>query len=527
MKNPYAGKQAETAAGRTLYMTQCGACHGPQGKGTGNIPSLLRGDARKASPGEIFWFITHGSISNGMPAFGNLPERQRWQLVSYVQSLSGASGAKARPQSSTQDPPKAQPASKAAPASDTNTGSPFTDYRGIQPGKIRKITVKDLPAPYATKSAANPPQVVPRPADAWPQAPSGFKVDLHASGFENPRLLRTAPNGDVFVAEMDPGNIKVMRGMTADGKAERIETFATGLDEPFGIQFYPPGPNPEWVYVANTDSIVRFHYQNGDLKARSAPQRLATLPGEGTGHSTRDIQFSLDGSKMWVSVGSKTNVDPPDENPAEKNRATILEFTPDGTGMRVYASGIRNAVGLAVHPKSGELWCSVNERDGLGDNLVPDYITHVEDGGFYGWPWYYIGSNQDPRHKGKHPELASKVIVPDVLLHPHNASLQLTFYDGKQFPSEYHGDIFAAQHGSWNKAVRVGYEVIRIPMHGSTRASGEYQDFITGFVTPDGQVWGRPVGVTVAKDGSLLISDDGSNSIWRVSYVGDKAGGSQ
>jgi glucose/arabinose dehydrogenase len=196
----------------------------------------------------------------------------------------------------------------------------------------------------------------------------------------------------------------------------------------------------------------------------------------------------------------------------------VLQFAPDGGGRRIYAYGIRNAVGIAVHPRSGELWASVNERDELGDELVPDYITHVEDGGFYGWPWYYIGGNQDPRHRGKHAELKDKTIVPDVLLQPHSASLQMVFYDGKQFPAEYAGDIFAAQHGSWNKAVRTGYNVIRVPMRG-TRASGDYEIFLTGFVTADGQVWGRPVGVAVAHDGALLVTDNGSGSIWRISYA--------
>jgi glucose/arabinose dehydrogenase len=224
---------------------------------------------------------------------------------------------------------------------------------------------------------------------------------------------------------------------------------------------------------------------------------------------------------MLVSVGSESNVDDPDTSPEEKNRADILEFNPDGSGMRIFASGIRNAGGgLAVDPKTGQLWCSVNERDGLGDNLVPDYITHVENGGFYGWPWWYIGPHQDPRHQGKHPELRDKTLVPDVLLQAHNGSLQLTFYQGNQFPSEYQGDIFASQHGSWNRSVRAGYEVVRVPLHQSGKSSGEYQDFLTGFVVDNGHVWGRPVGITTAKDGSLLVSDDGSNAIWRISYTG-------
>jgi glucose/arabinose dehydrogenase len=400
---------------------------------------------------------------------------------------------------------------------------PFTDFRFEEPGKSRKITVQDLPTPYATETASNGPKVVGRPRNAWPKAPTGFTVQQYATGLDNPRLIRTAPNGDVFLAESDSGKIRVFRGITSNGKPNQADVFATGLDEPYGIAFYPPGDNPEWVYIGDTDAVVRFPYKNGDLKASGAAQHIADLP-HGTGHWTRDVRFTLDGKKMFVAVGSASNVDDPDITPDEKNRADILEFNPDGSGMRIYASGIRNAGGgLEIQPKTGELWCSVNERDGLGDNLVPDYITHVEEGGFYGWPWWYMGGHQDPRHEGKDPELKDKVIVPDVLLQPHNASLQITFYEGTQFPAEYQGDIFASQHGSWNRSVRVGYEVIRVPLHQTGRANGEYEDFLTGFVIDNGRVWGRPVGITVAQDGSLLITDDASNSIWRVSYSGNGA----
>lgn len=419
----------------------------------------------------------------------------------------------------TGEPVIAAAAHAGSSGSDTSSTPPFTDYRYERPGTLRKITVRDLPQPYATKSAGNPPDVVPRPPDVWPQAMAGFKVELYANGLDNPRLMRTAPNGDAFVAETEPGNIKVFRGITKDGKPELTETFANGLNRPFGIAFYPPGPNPQWIYIGDTDAVLRFAYQNGELKARGKAQLIVELP-HGRGHSTRDVQFSPDGKKMYVSVGSASNDDDPDTHSTERNRADILEFNPDGSDLRIYAYGIRNAVGLAVNPKSGELWCSVNERDALGDNLVPDYITHVQDGGFYGWPWWYIGGNQDPRQQGKHPELKDKVIIPDVLLQPHNASLEMTFYEGKQFPAEYQGDVFASEHGSWNKSIRAGYEVIRVPLHQSGQASGDYEDFVTGFVTKDGRVWGRPVGVTVAHDGSLLVSDDGSNSIWRISYAG-------
>lgn len=403
--------------------------------------------------------------------------------------------------------------------------SPFTDYRDEKPGRVHHITLADLPAPYATKSVDNGADLVDRPKNAWPQAPAGFKVELYALGLDNPRLIRTAPNGDVFLAESSSGEIKVFRGTDANGKAQQTEVFATGLKQPFGIAFYPLGANPEWVYVANTDSVVRFPYKNGDLKARGTQQVIvAELPGgghlRGGGHWTRDIAFSLDGKKMFVSVGSRTNDDENNDAAAEFHRANILEFNPDGSALRVYAWGVRNAVGIAVNPKTNELWGSVNERDDLGDNLPPDYITHFQDGGFYGWPWWYMGPHQDPRHKGQHPELKDKVITPDVLIQPHNASLEMVFYNGDQFPAKYRGSIFASEHGSWNRSPRTGYEVIYVPLDQNGRAKGEYEDFLTGFTTPDGNVWGRPVGVAVAKDGSLFVSDDGSKSIWHVSYTG-------
>jgi glucose/arabinose dehydrogenase len=508
-KNPVAGQSVAIAAGKKLYAKNCSSCHGAAGEGAGNVPSLKSGPAQKAKDGEIFWFITKGDPDNGMPPWAGLSEHDRWSLVSYIKAMKTAGAPAAAPKAATPAPSTPTPVA-------SKTGSPFIDYRDEKPGTTHKITVADLPQPYATPSAGNGPHVVARPANAWPQTLPGFKVDIFAGNLKNPREIRTAPNGDIFVAETGPGDIKIFRGMTADGKPQQTSTFISGLDGPFGIAFYPPGPSPQWIYIGNETSLVRIPYQNGDLQSRGKPQKLFNLPGGG--HSTRNVRFTNDGKLMFVAVGSNSNVDDPDTTPEEKNRANILAANPDGTNLRVYAAGIRNPVGLAVNPKTGELWCSVNERDALGDNLVPDYITHVQDGGFYGWPWYYMGNHQDPRHKGKHPELASKAIVPDVLLQPHNASLGITFYDGKQFPAEYAGDLFAAEHGSWNKAIRVGYEVIRVPLHQTGHASGEYEDFLTGFVTPDGNVWGRPVGVTVAPDGSLLVTDDGSNSIWRVTH---------
>jgi glucose/arabinose dehydrogenase len=424
------------------------------------------------------------------------------------------------PASSTPPPP---------PAADTSshpvlTGqAAFTDFTQESPGVRRHLTVADLPGPKPQEAVDNGPTVVARPSTSWPIAPKGFKVELYATGLDNPRLLRVAPNGDLFLAESQTGKIKVFRGVGADGKASQVSVFSSELNLPFGIAFYPAGPDPQWLYVGNTDGIVRFPYHNGDLKASGPPQQLAELPGggrlRGGGHWTRDVIFSKDGGKLFASVGSHSNVDDSDTHPEEFHRADVLEFTPEGKFIKIYAWGIRNCVGEAINPITGELWCSTNERDGLGNNLVPDYVTHVTEGGFYGWPWYWMGGSQDPRHPGKHPELKSRVLTPDILVNPHFASLEMFFYEGSQFPAEYKGDGFACEHGSWNRAMRAGYEVIRLPMKDG-HATGEYEDFLTGFTLPNGTVWGRPVGVAQASDGSLFVSDDGSNSIWHVIYTG-------
>ena len=396
------------------------------------------------------------------------------------------------------------------------------DWKGDAPGVRHRYTEADLVPPYATESVDNGPREVARPAGAEPRVPAGFKIQQYAAGFSYPRYLLTAPNGDIFVTESRENSIKVLRDANGDGKPDISETFAaSGMTKPFGISFYPPGPDPQFLYVANTNGVVRFPYRNGDLKARGPVEKLsAELSGggllRGGGHWTRDIAFSPDGKKMYVSIGSLSNVS---DDAAEAERARIFELNPDGSGKEVFGWGIRNAVGIKFRPGTNELWMSTNERDELGENLVPDYISSVRRGGFYGWPWFYIGNHQDPRHKGKHPELAEKVLVPDVLVQSHSATLNLSFYDGTQFPPEYKGDLFAAFHGSWNRQRRTGYKIVRIPFDKSTgKPRGDYEDFVTGFVTPDGNVWGRPVGITVAKDGSLLFSEDANNTIWRVSY---------
>jgi glucose/arabinose dehydrogenase/cytochrome c2 len=420
------------------------------------------------------------------------------------------------------------------------------DWQNDAPGVRHRIIVADLPPNFATVSAGNSPTTLDRPAGAALSVPPGFTVQQFASGLSGPRLMRTAPNGDIFIAETRAGQIRVLR--TSDGASAPagISVFATGLKGPFGIAFYPLGADPQWVYVGNLNSVVRFPYRNGDLEARGPAETVVPRLADSTGgHTTRDVAFSLDGQRMFVSVGSGSNVaeglqtKSPDEIREweaahlrgsawgyEANRANILVTDPEGRlGLRVFAAGIRNAVGIAVQPGTGDLWVSTNERDALGDDLVPDYITHVREGGFYGWPWYYMGNHEDPRHAGERPDLAGLTITPDVPVQAHSASLEMTFYPADAsgpaaFPADYRGQIFAAFHGSWNRTGRTGSKVIRVVMQNGA-ATGEYEDFVTGFVIDDGHVWGRPVGVAVAHDGALIVSEDANGTLWRISYTGN------
>jgi glucose/arabinose dehydrogenase len=433
------------------------------------------------------------------------------------------------------------PAGTAVVSAQTLTGqAAFGDWRGDAPGVTRKITAADIPAPdLAPKFALS--AIVPRPAGAELKVPPGFSVSAFAT-LQGPRQVRVAPNGDVFAVESDAGRIRVLRAADGADKAAQVETFADGLDRPFGVAFYPAGPNPQWVYVGATNAVVRFPYRNGDLKARAPAETLVpTLASRGGNHVTRDIAFSADGKTMFVSVGSASNVaeEIAKKSPAdaaawaaghalgaawdrEENRADVLAFDPQGKGGHVFAAGIRNCVSMAVQPKTGELWCVTNERDLLGDNLPPDYATHVKAGAFYGWPWYYIGDNEDPRRKGERPDLKGKVTVPDVLLQPHSAPLGISFYEAASgpaaFPADYRGDAFVGLHGSWNRAKRTGYKVVVMKMRNGA-PTGEYEDFLTGFVVDDSHVWGRPVGVAVAHDGALLVADDAGGVIWRVAYA--------
>jgi glucose/arabinose dehydrogenase len=429
-------------------------------------------------------------------------------------------------------------ASAQAEAAETLSGAAaYGDFSHDAPGTRRHITPADLPPPYATAAKVNMSSVVAQPAGAAPLVPPGFTATPFAH-LDGPRQIRVAPNGDVFVAETDAGKIAVLRA--PDGAAHPTETaiFAAGLSGPFGIAFYPGGPNPEFVYVATGSSVIRYPYQSGDLTARSNAETVVPdLPHDGV-HVTRDIAFSADGKNLFISVGSATNdaetMGRGDAKSAESERgvgagwgpeawrADVLMTSPDGkASLKSFANGIRNCVTLAVEPKTSVLWCTNNERDMLGDNLPPDYVTPVKPGGFYGWPWYYIGNHEDPHFKGDRPDLAGKVITPEVLIQPHSAPLGMAFYTGDQFPRDYQGDAFVALHGSWNRAVRTGYKVVRVILKDG-KPTGVYEDFLTGLVAGDTSVWGRPVGVAVAHDGALIVGEDGNGMVWRITYIGGK-----
>lgn len=413
--------------------------------------------------------------------------------------------------------------------------SAFGGWQDDRPGTWRLILPKDLPKPSPTESVSNSADRVTAPEDAAPLLPEGFSAYRIASGLRGPRVVRVAPNGDLFVADSRANRLLVYR-LDESGAVTEQSVFASGLNQPYGIAFYP-SDRPRWVYVANSGSIVRFPYEEGDMSARGEPEEVvAGLPTGG--HWTRDIAFSPDGGTLYVSVGSLSNVAEAiaaqlevdakvwaDEMPlgalwgSEEGRAQVRAYDPNGGNGRVVATGLRNCSGMAVQPKTGALWCVVNERDGLGDNVPFEYATTVRDGAFYGWPWYYIGSNEDPRHQGARPDLAGEVTIPDVLLQAHSAPLGITFYEGDRFPADYKGDAFVTMHGSWNRGTRTGYKVVRLKFENG-RPTGAYMDFMTGFVLSDASVWGRPVGVAAAKDGALIVTEDGSGTIWRITYDG-------
>jgi glucose/arabinose dehydrogenase/cytochrome c2 len=539
---PATAPVADPEKGQQLFQQRCSLCHAVDASAVAQGPRLNGVVGRtSASLAEfpytdvlrrmrVTWdeksldrFLANPMLvapGTSMPI--GLPDaKERRDVIAYLTTLSpGASDRDALTAATTNDP---------------------GHWRYAKPGMTYRIDVDALPKPYASRSTGNFPRIVDKPADAQLSAPEGFIVKPFATGLQGPRTIRVAPNGDIFVAETRSGRITAIRATVNGDAPQQTQIFASGLKQPFGIAFYPLGPDPRWVYVASNNSVVRFAYKNGDLQARSREQVVVKqLSPTSGGHSTRDIVFSKDGKRMFVSVGSASNVGEgmsaksADELKrwqtsmpvgaawgSEANRATVLAFTPEGKSEKIFATGLRNCVGMAVEPTNGDLWCVVNERDALGDDLVPDYATRVRENGFYGWPWYYLGKNEDPRLPAARTDLADKVIVPDVLLQAHSAPLQIAFYDGAQgssvFPLDYRGDAFIAMHGSWNRGQRTGYKIVRLRMNAGV-PTGEYEDFVTGFVVDDRSVWGRPVGVAVARDGSLLVSDDAANTIWRVSF---------
>ena len=391
-----------------------------------------------------------------------------------------------------------------------------------------------LPAPYSTKSALNFTKVVGWKAGQMPTAPAGFVVTEYARDLVSPRWIYVADNGDVFVAEANTqpkgtakivatvigqsqsqrmgesaNRITLLRDTNQDGKPDLRETFAENLNQPIGMLALGNS-----FYIANTDALLRFPYQPGDTKLAGNPQKIKDLPAGGyNNHWTRNIVARPDGKKIYVSVGSASNVQEHGVE-AETRRATILEMNPDGTGERLFATGLRNPVGMAWQPETNVLYTAVNERDELGDNLVPDYLTSVKEGAFYGWPYSYYGANEDPRRAGERPDLVKKALVPDVALGAHTASLGLSFYDKNAFPARYRNGAFVGQHGSWNRSELAGYKVVFVPF--TSGKPGPAEDFLTGFAVSAKQVYGRPVGVAVLPDGSLLVADDAGNRIWRV-----------
>ncbi len=546
---------ADTTAGKKVFRTQCAICHSaqPGDNGGGQGPDLNGVFDRKAASASfgyskalrnsgLTWdaatldrFLkAPGKLVPGTAMVIALPkDSDRENVIAYFQAVKDGTFNEVAAEKRVILPRTA--------AEDQGSVKGDADWKRDVPGRVHHIDAATLPPPFDTPSARNFPTLVEKPADAKLSVPAGFRVDVFASDLEAPRAMRLAPNGDIFLSETAGGRVKVMRPSADGSKAETVTVFAQGLTQPFGLQFYPVD-NPKWLYVAENNRIVRYAYKAGDTKASGIPEVVVPelTPTAGGGHFTRDIAFSLDGKRMFVSAGSASNVAEtmPKKTPEqvkaweaehglgaawdkETNRADVLVFDVGSNKPgKVFASGIRNCVGLTVQPGNGKLWCTVNERDMLGDDLVPDYSTTVQEGGYYGWPWYYMGNHEDPRLKGDRPDLAGKAIVPDVLYQAHSAALNMAFYTAttgaSAFPKEYLGDGFAVLHGSWNRTFRTGHKVVRVLMKDGV-PTGEYQDFLVGFIADDGNAWGRPVGAVVAKDGSLLISDDGGNFVYRIS----------
>lgn len=416
-----------------------------------------------------------------------------------------------------------------------------SDWRSDAPGKVHRVDIGTLPAPFHSPSALNLPRVVAKPKDAKLSVPPGFRVEVFLEGLSGPRSMLVAPNGDVILAETRAGRLKVLRP-TPNGRTAFSYVFAKGLQQPYGLAFHPSSGTPRWLYVAELNRVVRYRYEQGMTEASGEPEVvIPQLSPTAGGHFTRDIAFSADDKRLYVAIGSLSNVaekmgsKPMAEALAwdarhglgaawgnEENRAMVRVHELEGDTLgRTFATGLRNCVGMVVQPGTGDLWCTVNERDALGDDLVPDYATRVREGAFYGWPWYYMGNREDPRRAGERPDLAGKVTDPDVPFTAHSAATNIKFYTAREgrslFPPAYRDLAFVVLHGSWNRRERTGHKVVTLPMHDG-QPTGEYVDFLTGFITPEGNAWGRPVAIAVARDGSLLLADDGANLIYRISY---------
>ena len=549
---------ADANAGKNTFHQQCALCHSAQPGDNGGAqgPNLNGVLGRHAASDPQFGYTKALQASNltwdaatldrflkspttvvpGSAMVVAIPkDEDRANVIAYFQAVEAGTFKEAERRMGP--PPGFPPA--------TNAGPPKgeADWKNDIPGRVHRVVVAKLPPPFDSPSATNFPKLVDRPADAKLQVPAGFKVDVFASNQDGARAMRLAPNGDIFLTETRGGFVKVLRPSADGTTAASVETFAQGLNLPFGIAFYP-AKAPKWLYVAETNRVVRYAYEVGDQKASGLPEIIVPeLSPVGTGgHFTRDIAFSPDGKRMFISVGSGSNVaedmvkKTPEEVKAweaanglgatwgsEEKRADVLVFEVGSNKPgKVFATGIRNCAGLTIQPVTGALWCTTNERDMLGDDLVPDYSTRVLPGHFYGWPWYYMGKYEDPRLKGDRPDLAGKATMPDVPYQAHSAALNLVFYTATSgssaFPKEYVGDGFAVMHGSWNRAFRTGHKIVRVRMKNGM-PTGEYDDFLVGFIADDGNAWARPVGAVVASDGSLLMSEDGNNTIYRISYA--------
>lgn len=391
------------------------------------------------------------------------------------------------------------------------------------PGTLRWIDSHKL-SEIKSEISSRQAEIVQPPLTARPVLPPGFRAEKIIQNLANPRTIKIAPNGDIFIAESGGGRIKVYK-WGEDKKTQYVGTFADDLQRPFGIAFFPTD-HPRYVYIAEEHQIVRYPY---DGTARpSGPKEIIISDLPEGGHWTRDLAVSNDNKRLFYSIGSRGNIAEGNTELAPQNgwgalagselgRAMVFSFDAEGKEIHPYATGLRNCNGLTIQPKTRKLWCVVNERDGLGDRLPPDYATHIEEGAFYGWPFFYIGQNPDPRHARIPEDLETKVKVPDVLLEAHSAPLGMVFYEGSQFPSEYRGSAFVALHGSWNRATLSGYKIIRL-LFEDGKPTGQYEDFATGFVLNQNQVWARPVGLAIMPDGSLLMSEDGNDTIWRITY---------